>query len=177
MLLAALIVATPAVAQDFQSTAMIDTIVAQYTGKRVGEEGGARTPVDKRLKLASCAAPQLEWRNPARDAVVVRCMEPGWRIFVPVNAAPQPRAVAITVAPAAAITKTVPTAKAEAVIRRGDAVTVEVSAAGFSITREGVAMSDAPEGGRVTIRIDEKKPPIQAVAIGAGRARLSTSGG
>ena len=168
MLFAALIFAAPAAASDFQSTAMLDTIVAQFTGKAIGEQGGARAPVDSRLKLAACAAPQLEWRNPAQDAVVVRCMGPNWRIFVPVNAAPQPKPAAV--APAAA--RAAPPAKSENVIRRGDAVTVEIGAAGFSITREGVAMSDAPAGGRLTIKIDEKKPPIQALAIEPGRAKL-----
>lgn len=171
MFLAALLLAAPAAAQDFQSTVMLDTIVAQFTGKRIGEEGGARTPVDNRLKLGACAAPQLEWRTAGKDAVIVRCMEPGWRIFVPVNALPQPR-------PAPATAAAAPVAvKAESVIRRGDAVTIEVSASGFSITREGVAMNDAPAGGRVTIRIDDRKPPIQAIALEPGRAKLAGSGG
>lgn len=174
MLLAALILAAPAAASDFQSTAMLDTIVAQFTGKRLGEQGGARAPVDTRLKLAACAAPQLEWRTDAKDAVVVRCMEPGWRIFVAVNAVPQPRPVATAGAPAAV--RAAPAPKAENVIRRGDAVTIEVNAAGFSITREGVAMSDAPAGGRLTIKIDEKKAPVQAIAVEPGRAKLAGSG-
>lgn len=165
---------TPAAASDFQSTAVLDMIVGQFTGKKIGEEGGARTPVDNRLKLASCAAPQLEWRTAARDAVVVRCMEPGWRIFVPVNALPQPRTAAA--APAPAMVRAAPAAKAENVIRRGDTVTIEVDAAGFSITRDGIAMSDAPAGGRVSIKVDEKKPAIQAIAIEPGRAKLSAAG-
>jgi len=173
MLLLALALAAPAAASDFQSTQMLDTIVAQFTGKQIGEIGGARAPVDSRLKLASCAAPQLEWRTPAQDAVVVRCMAPGWRIFVPVNAVPQPKPAASAAAPVA---KAAPAVKAEAVIKRGDAVSVEVNAEGFSITREGIAMSDAPAGGRVTIKVDDKKPPIQAIAIEAGRAKLSASG-
>lgn len=167
-----LAIAAPVGASEFQSTAMLDVIVAQFTGKAVGEEGGARTKVDNRLKLAACTAPQLEWRNAAKDAVVVRCMEPGWRIFVPVNAAPQPKAApAVTVAAPIAV-KPAPAARAEPVIRRGDAVTVEAGAAGFSIAREGVAMSDAPAGGRLTVKVDEKKPPIQAVAVEPGRAKL-----
>ncbi|MES2986736.1 MAG: flagella basal body P-ring formation protein FlgA [Pseudomonadota bacterium] len=174
MLALALILAAPATAGEFQSTAMLDTIVAQFTGKRVGDIGGARAPVDARLKLASCAAPQLEWRTPAQDAVVVRCMQPGWRIFVPVNALPQPKPVALAPAPVAA--KPVAVVKAEPVIKRGDAVSVEVNAAGFSITREGIAMGDAPAGGRLSIKIDEKKPPIQAIAIESGRAKLSAAG-
>lgn len=173
MLLLALMLAAPASAGEFQSTQMLDTIVAQFTGRGIGETGGARAPVDNRLKLASCAAPQLEWRNESQDAVVVRCMAPGWRIFVPVNAAPRPKPDAASAAPA---TRAVPAVKAEAVIKRGDAVSVEVNAVGFSITREGIAMTDAPPGGRLMIKVDEKKPPIQAIAIEPGRARLSAPG-
>lgn len=164
MLFIALALAAPASANTFQSTAMLDRIVAQFTGKAIGEVGGARAPVDTRLKLAACAAPQLEWRSEAKDAVVVRCMEPGWRIFVPVNALPRPK-------PAAAAPR-VSAVKAEPVIRRGDAVTIEVGSAGFSITRDGVAASDAAAGGRLTVKVDDRKPPIQAIAIEPGRARL-----
>jgi flagellar basal body P-ring formation protein FlgA len=165
MFLIALALAAPASANEFQSTAMLDAVVAQFTGKAIGDLGGARAPVDNRLKLAACAAPQLEWRSEAKDAVVVRCMQPGWRIFVPVNAVPQPKPVAAAAAPVAA-------AKAEIVIRRGDAVTLEAGSPGFSITREGVAASDAPAGGRLTVKVDDRKPPIQAIAVAPGRARL-----
>jgi len=165
ILFAAILAAAPA-AEQFQSTVVLDAIVAQFTGKPVGELGGARAPVDTRLKLAACAAPQLEWRSEAKDAVLVRCMAPGWRVYVPVNAAPQPRPVAAAPARAVAV------AKAEPVIRRGDPITVEAGAAGFSITREGVAMNDAAPGARLLVRVDEKKQPIQAVAIEQGRARL-----
>lgn len=164
----ALAVAAPAAAQDFQSTQMLDTVVAQFTGKPLGEQGGARAPVDKRLKLQSCPAPQLEWHSAAKDAVVVRCMAPAWRIFVPVNAVPQPRAASVVAAPA------VP-ARAAPVIRRGDPITVEAGSPGFSITRDGIAMGDAAAGARLLVKVDDKKPPIQAVAVESGRARLPGS--
>ncbi|MCX8477679.1 MAG: flagella basal body P-ring formation protein FlgA [Sphingomonas sp.] len=163
----ALAAAAPAAAQDFQSTQVLDTVVAQFTGKPLGEQGGARAPVDKRLKLQACAAPQLEWHNAAKDAVVVRCMAPAWRIFVPVNAVPQPKAAPVAVASAPV--------RAAPVIRRGDPITVEAGSAGFSITRDGVAMGDAAAGARLLVRVDERKPPIQAVAIESGRARLPGS--
>ena len=166
----ALTLAAPAAAQDFQSTQMIDTFVSQFTGRTIGQEGGARAPVDVRLKLAPCAAPQLSWRTDAKDAVVVRCMTPEWRLFVPVLAAPQlPKPVA---APAVAAVRAAPPVKAEPVIRRGDAITLEAGAAGFSITREGVAMNDAAPGARVMVKVDEKRQPIQAVAVASGLARL-----
>jgi flagella basal body P-ring formation protein FlgA len=177
--LALLFVATPAAAQDFQSTRMLDTIVAQFTGHEIGQEGGARAPVDVRLKLAVCSAPQLSWRTEGHDAVLVRCMAPEWRIFVPVLAPPPAaKPVVTTAAPTIAVPQMVrpaPIVKAEPVIRRGDAVTLEAGAAGFSITREGVAMNDAPAGGRVMIKVDENKSPIQAVAVEAGHARLPGS--
>lgn len=153
-------------APGFQSTVALDALVAQFTGKAIGAEGGAQSVVDARLKLAACPAPQLEWRSPAQDAVVVRCMAPTWRIFVPVKAALRPAA------PAPAMVAIPVPLRAEPVIRRGDPITVEAGSAGFSITREGVAMGDAAPGVRLLVKIDEKKPPIQAVAIEPGRARL-----
>ncbi|NML08130.1 hypothetical protein HHL13_20250 [Sphingomonas sp. G-3-2-10] len=178
-LILALVTAAPAAAQPFQSTQMLDTIVAQFTGRPIGQEGGARTAIDSRLKLAACPAPQLEWRNEAKDAVVIRCMGPEWRIYVPVIAAPKPKAVAAApaaAAPAPAPVRAAPPPKPEIVIRRGDAITLEAGSAGFSVTREGVAMNDAPAGGRVMVKVDDRKPPIQAVVIETGRARLPGAG-
>lgn len=173
----ALAAASPAAAGPaFQSTTMLDTIVAQFTGRGIGEIGGARAPVDARLKLAACAAPQLEWRSPTRDAVVVRCMGPEWRIYVPVNAVPQPKAPPVVAAPAPAVERPAPAPKVEPVIRRGDPVTVEAGSQGFSITREGIAAGDAAPGARLLIKVDEKKPPIQAIAVASGRARLPGQG-
>ena len=163
----AILAAAPAAAQDFQPTAVLDTIVSQFTGQRIGAIGGARSAVDSRLRLARCPAPQLEWRSEAHDAVVVRCMAPAWKIFVPVNALPLPKPMPAQPAAAAA-----PVAKAEPVIRRGDPVTIETGSPGFSVTREGVAMNDAAPGARLMVKVDERKPPVQAIALDIGRARL-----
>ena len=95
LLFLALTAAAPAAGQDFQSTQLLDTIVGQFTGKQIGEPGGARAPVDARLKLAPCAAPQLSWRSELQDAVVIKCMTPEWRIFVPVNMIAQPKPVVV----------------------------------------------------------------------------------
>ncbi|HTG39428.1 flagella basal body P-ring formation protein FlgA [Sphingomonas sp.] len=165
----ALLLLAIAAAPDFQSTALLDTAVEQFTGHAIGEDGGALTRVDTRLKLASCPMPQFEWRGTARDAVVVRCMAPVWRIYVPVKSpksAPRPMIAASAPAPIAAA------AKPEIVVKRGDPVTVAAGSAGFSITRDGVAMGDAPRGGRLMVRVDPRKPPIQAVAVDAGRVTL-----
>lgn len=151
----------------FQSTETLDRLVEQFAGAPIGMEGGARAPVDKRLKLAACEAPQLSWRSAAEDAVVIRCQGPQqWRVFVPVNALPKPVAPVVAAMPAPAVVKPV------TIIKRGDPVLIEAGSAGFSITREGLAMADAAAGARVLVKVDDKRPPVAAVALEPGRARL-----
>lgn len=163
-----LAVAAPALAAGFQDTATLDRAVAAFTGRPVGADGGARTPVDSRLRLAACPTVALAWRGEAHDAVVVTCSGPAtsqfWRVFVPVLRA-APLSTAPTALPAALV-------KGPPVIRRGDPVLVEAGTDGFSITREGIAMSDAAPGARFLVRVDDAKGPVQAVAVDAGRATL-----
>ena len=158
-------------AASFQDTAMLDRAVAAFSGHGVGMEGGARTAVDPRLRLATCPMVALSWRTEAHDAVVVSCSGPDWRIFVPVIRpanAPTP-----AVATAAVYTPPPPRpAKAEPVIHRGDPVVIEAGSDGFSITREGVALADAAPGARFTVRVEDAKAPVQAVAVAGGRATL-----
>lgn len=165
----ALLMLALAGAPDFQSTGLIDTAVEQFTGHAIGEDGGALTRVDTRLKLAQCALPQLEWRGTAKDAVVVRCMAPVWRIYVPIKAPPRAERPVFAAAATPAIA---PPPKPEIVVRRGDPVTVEAGAPGFSITRDGTAMGDAARGARLMVKVDPQKPPIQAVALDMGRVTL-----
>lgn len=162
----ALLIALSGPTGAFQSTEALDQLVERFAGAPIGAEGGARAAVDKRLKLAPCDTPQLSWRSEAEDAVVIRCQGPQqWRVFVPVNALPKAAApTAATPAPVAA--------KVEFVIRRGDPVMLEAGAAGFSITREGLAMADAAVGGRVLVKTDDKRPPVAAIALAPGRAKL-----
>lgn len=168
--LAAIIAATPAAAQTFQSTTLLDKAVAGFTGRGIGEDGGARTPVDSRLKLASCPMVTMNWRTPAHDSVVVACPEPEWRIFVPVRIA-APAIVApspLTPPPPAA-------AKPVIVIKRGDPVSVVAGSAGFAVTRDGIAVNDAAAGQRLLIKVQDGKPPIQAIAIEPGKASIPGS--
>ena len=169
-----LLFAAPALAAAFQSTAALDRAVAGFTTHSVGEEGGARTPIDPRLKLASCATVALSWRTPAQDAVVVSCSGPDWRIFVPVKRSAPVAGSALAAAPA--VGRAVPAARANdrqpPVIRRGDPVVIEAGSPGFSIAREGVAMADAAPGARFLVRVADAKAPVQALAVEPGRATL-----
>lgn len=166
LLATTLLIASPAAAQTgFQDTQAIDRGVAAFTGKPIGAEGGARAPVDARLKLAACPMVSMAWRADNHDSVVVTCTGPDWRVYVPVIVPPTP-VQAPAAAPAAVAVKP------QIVIKRGDPVTIEAGTNGFSISRDGVAMSDAAPGGRLLVNVDDPKKPVQAIAVGVGRATL-----
>lgn len=151
-------------AAGFQDLPSIDRAVAAFTGRAVGDEGGARATVDSRLRLAACPTVAISWRTEAHDAVVVACAGPDWRLFVPV------RRAAPSVTPAVAVAA--PVAPPPVVVRRGDPVTIEAGTEGFTITREGVAAADAAVGARVAVRVEGATQPVQAVALAGGRVTL-----
>jgi flagella basal body P-ring formation protein FlgA len=155
-------------APAFQDTASLDRAVAAFTGHGIGDEGGARTGVDARLRLRQCPTVALSWRTEAHDAVVVACSGPDWRLFVPVRTPP----AAAAAAPAAATIRPAAAVKAEPVIRRGDPVVIEAGSDGFAISREGTALADAAPGARLFVKVDDAKAPVQAVALASGRATL-----
>ena len=43
---------------------------------------------------------------------------------------------------------------------------------GFSITRDGIAVNDAAAGARLLIKVQDGKPPIQAIAVEPGKASI-----
>lgn len=151
----------------FQDIAALDRAVAGFTGHALGEEGGARTPIDARLRLRACPMAAIAWRSDAHDAVTISCTGPDWRLFVPVRRSVSVASVATAAAPRAALP-----VKAEPVIRRGDPVVIEAGSAGFAISREGVAMADAAPGARFLVRVEDAKAPVQAMAVAAGHATL-----
>lgn len=161
----ALAMALAAVAH--QDTAALDRAVAAFTGRPIGEEGGARAAIDARLRLKQCPTVALSWRTDARDAVIVSCSGPDWRLFVPIRMPAGATIVSRGPAPVAT-----PVAAAVKIIKRGDPLVIEAGSNGFSITREGVAMADAAEGERLMVRVDGGKMPVQAVALAPGRATL-----
>ena len=140
--------------------ALLDRAAEIFAGARLGEPGGPMAPIDRRLKLAACSSsPEFSWRTDAHDAIVIRCPDPkGWRLFVSVSAHP-------VMAQAALV-------KAEAVIRRGDPVTLEAGQSGFSVSADGIAMGDAAPGARVQVKVEGAKAPVQAIAVEAGKATL-----
>ncbi|KQU61712.1 hypothetical protein ASG67_00515 [Sphingomonas sp. Leaf339] len=161
-----LLLLAAAATASFQDIAALDRAVAAFAGHAAGEEGGAQAGIDARLRLRTCPTVALSWRSEAHDAVIVACSGPDWRLFVPVRRA----SAAAGAAPATP--RPSPMAKAEPVIRRGDAVTIEAGSNGFAISRDGVAIGDAAPGARFGVRVDGATAPVQAVAVAAGRATL-----
>ncbi|MXP41551.1 flagellar protein [Altererythrobacter soli] len=133
---AALGTAMPASAAGFADPAEIDRAVAQFAGAPTGSQGGARLPVDRRLKLSQCLAPlALEWYGRARDTVLVQCpVSGGWRLFVPIEAGP-----------AAA-------ARAEKAVTRGEVVSIAVHGRGFVLSRQGEALESGAVGDWIRVR-------------------------
>lgn len=122
-------------AAPFADLAAIDRHVAGFTGAAIGQTGGAREPVDRRLRLRPCGSPlAVSWRTTSRDTVVVQCGDTGgWRLFVPVMAA-------------------TPAAAAMPVVNRGDAITIAVTGTGFTVSQPGEAMESGPVGAWIRVR-------------------------
>lgn len=135
LLMAALLWISPASAQaasPFADLIAIDREVAEFTGKAIGQNGGAMMPVDRRLRLNACMSPlALSWRTSRRDAVLVQCPDAGsWRVFVPVRMAEN--------APSA--------------IARGEAVTIAVVGEGFAVSQPGEALDAGAVGDWIRVR-------------------------
>ena len=135
--LAAVCSAAPSAGAGFADPTAIDDAVARFTGAPVGTPGGARLPVDRRMKLASCTqALSLEWYGQGRKTVLVRCpVTGGWRLFVPVDAA-----------------QALAAASAAPVVMRGESVAIAVRGRGFSLTRQGEAMDQGGVGVWIRVR-------------------------
>lgn len=145
------------VAAPFADLDAIDRQVASFTGASAGEQGGAATPVDRRLRLQPCRSGlSLSWRTQAQDSVVVQCGDPsGWRLFVPVRSAGMGQG-----GPAA--------------ITRGDAVSIAVSGDGFTVSQPGEAMDSGPVGGWIRVRTASAPGRIGTAAV--MRARIERPG-
>ncbi len=150
----------PVLASGTQSSAgitdphEIDRVVADFTGAAPGDIGGARTPADPRLRLASCAGPLLTgWHGTARAAVRVECPSTisgsaPWAIYV----ATRPASGAAGFSQGAA----------GPAVKRGDPVTVIVRGRGFSVQQAGEAMENGQQGDWIAIRTNRNAEPVRA---------------
>jgi flagella basal body P-ring formation protein FlgA len=142
-----------ALANPVVDPAAIDGAVANFTGHNIGEPGGARQPVDRRLRLAACAQPLALEMHGGQASVLVRCPAAGWRLFVPLTSTPQAAAPV----------------SAQKVVTRGETVTVALRGRGFALQRQAEAMEAGAVGDWIRIRpAGRDAEPMRARVIRPG---------
>ncbi len=154
-----LTLASVAAASGAQDLAAIDRAVAGFTGAPLGQAGGARLPVDRRLKLANCPEPlALEWHGGASQTVLVRCpVAGGWRLFVPVEGGQQQAS-----------------ARAQTVVARGEAVAIAVEGRGFTLSRQGEALEAGAIGEWIRVRpAGTRADTVRARIVQPGKVSLA----
>ncbi|MEL7729614.1 flagella basal body P-ring formation protein FlgA [Citromicrobium bathyomarinum] len=159
--------ASSAAANAPMDPAEIDRAVAQFTGAGIGQPGGARLPVDRRMRLNPCGSPLLlEWYGKARESVQVQCPDAGWRIYVAVAQAQGPSGAATQPGQA--------DAGGEIVISRGETVSIIVAGGGFSLSRQAVAMEEGAVGSWIKVRPtqDKKADPVRAQVVRPGQVAV-----
>lgn len=143
-LVALLAIPAKAQSQGLADLAQIDRLVEGFTGQPTGTVGGARAPVDRRLRLAACAAPlALDWYGAPGKIVSVSCAG-GWQIYVNILA---PTQSAKSAAP---------------MVARGETVTIAVRGRGFTVQRQGEAMEAGAEGDWIKVRTAPDAAPVRA---------------
>jgi flagella basal body P-ring formation protein FlgA len=164
-LLLSLIVAAaaPASAADgIIDHASLDQAIAAFTGSQIGTVGGARAPIDRRLRLAACDDVVINWRTPRQDTLVLTCRQgPSWKLFVPVVVDGGTSARAAD-----------PGAQG---IARGDVVTVQVKGDGYSVSQSGQATEDGAVGSWIKIKMPGKDDMLSAQVVRPGLVVLPIS--
>ncbi|QTD55444.1 flagella basal body P-ring formation protein FlgA [Parasphingorhabdus cellanae] len=152
-------VLTLAATSPFEDTAKLDQQVATYLNASIGDVGGARAPIDAKLKLKRCAGP-VQFSNTNRNAVLVSCADWGWRIFVPVQGG-QSRQLDRAAA------------KDEFVVFRNQPLTLVVKRPSFSISYNVVAQKNGRIGDYIPVRASRKSKMLMARVSGSGSVELA----
>jgi len=144
----------------FVDHAAIDAELAAFTGAPIGTPGGARHPVDRRLRLASCPLQlDLAWHGRRADMIRVECNSgSSWRIFVPVNSG------------ADSAPQAVPAQAPVTVVERGQIVSLIIEGRGFSVAQQGEALEDGAIGAWIRIRPEGNREALRARIVTPGRA-------
>lgn len=160
-LAAAALAATTANAATPMDLSIIDRAVADFTGATIGQPGGAKLPVDRRLRLASCNAPlDLQWFGRDQRSVQVACPTAGWRIYVAVDAGAGGRHGASP-------------QYGQTLVKRGENVSILVRGSGFTLTRQGSAVEDGAQGEWIKVRATgQRTETLRAMVIRPGQVGI-----
>ena len=160
-LAAAALAATTANAATPMDLSIIDRAVADFTGASIGQPGGAKLPVERRLRLASCNAPlDLQWFGRDQRSVQVACPTAGWRIYVAVDAG-------------AGGGHRAPPQYGQTLVKRGENVSILVRGSGFTLTRQGSAVEDGAQGEWIKVRATgQRTETLRAMVIRPGQVGI-----
>lgn len=146
----------PAAAAGLADPAAIDRDIAAFTGQPIGAPGGAARPIDRRLRLAACAAPlALSWHGDDHASVLVQCPDPGgWHLYAAIAAGARQNAA------------TAP------VVERGQVVTVAITGENFAVSQSAEAMESGAVGAWIRVRVGPRADPVQAQVVRPGLVEL-----
>lgn len=145
-------------ASSFEDTNRLDRQVAIHLNADIGDAGGARAPIDTKLRLKRCPS-AVQFSDTNNSAVLVSCPDLGWRIFVPVRRG-QGRA-------------SFPDSRAEEfVVSRNQPLTLVVRRPSFSISYGVVAQKKGRIGDYIPVRSSRKSKVIMARVSGSGEVEL-----
>ena len=166
----ALLAMSPAAAGNFQSLDDLDVAVAAHAGAKIGDPGGARTPIDRRLKLKACPdAPSVS--GPVLGAAVVRCEPIGWSIRVPLRL---DAATSGATNSNNGVPRTMASRQQERdAIVRGQAVRLTVEGRGFTLSRTMIADANGKIGDMISVRADRSSKPVLARVVDIGEVSVS----
>lgn len=157
--LLALTLAAPLAAQaPLTDHGALDRLVAAFTGAAIGTPGGARAPVDRRLRLKACAGePVAAWHGEPGRTVQITCPgAAGWRVFVNLIAH----------------TPTARESAAQSAVKRGDALTVTVTGRGFAVRRSAEALEAGKAGDWIAVRTATGAEPLRARIVQPGLVEI-----
>lgn len=160
---AATLIATGAAAASPMDLSMIDRAIADFTGADIGQPGGAKLPVDRRLRLTDCHSPlDLQWFGRDQRSVQVACPAAGWKIYVAVD-----RAAGADVGGRSL------EQYGEKIVKRGEKVSILVRGKGFTLTRHGAAAEDGAHGEWIKVRADgERTETLRAKVLRPGQVGI-----
>ena len=150
-----------AAAASSMDLSMVDRAVADFTGADIGQPGGAKLPVDRRLRLDGCQSPlDLEWFGRDQRSVQVACPTAGWRIYVAVDTA-------------GFNARNVGPQLAQTLIKRGENVSILVRGRGFTLNRQAAAVEDGAQGEWIKVRANgERTKTLRAMVLSPGRVGI-----
>ena len=159
--IAAAFFATSAMAASPMDLSIIDRAVADFTGAGIGQPGGAKLPVDRRLRLDDCQTPlDLQWFGRDQRSVQIACPTAGWRIYVAVDS---------RMGAASRFGQS----HGETIVKRGENVSILVRGNGFTLTRQGSAVEDGAQGEWIKVRVNGKKAEaLRAMVIRPGQVGI-----